>query len=77
MYGLLTSINGLLKDIFMKKDILRTSSKEFTLKNLVNKTIHLTNDAVQNKAEDYGKYETGNKLSFIDFQKYLDPNYVT
>ena len=29
--------------------------------------IHLTNDAVQKKAEDYGKFEAGNKLSYIEF----------
>lgn len=34
--------------------------------------IHLTNDAVQKKAEDYGKFEAGNKLSYTDFQNYLD-----
>ena len=37
--------------------------------------IHLTNDAVQKKGEDYGKYENGNKISFGDFQKYLDYNF--
>lgn len=37
--------------------------------------IHLTNDAVQKKGEDYGKYENGNKISFADFQKYLDNNF--
>ena len=34
--------------------------------------IHLTNDAVQNKAADYGKFEKGNKRSYNEFQKYLD-----
>jgi hypothetical protein len=34
--------------------------------------IHLTNDAVQKKCEEYGKYEPGNKISFADFQRYLD-----
>ena len=58
MYGMLTSINGLIKGYFYEEGYIRTSSKEFTLKNLANKTIHLTNDAVQNKTEDYGKYET-------------------
>lgn len=29
--------------------------------------IHLTNDAVQKHSEDYGKYESANKLSFTDF----------
>lgn len=37
--------------------------------------IHLTNDAVQKKSEDYGKYEPGNKLSFSDFQRYLDTSH--
>lgn len=26
--------------------------------------IHLTNDAVQKKSEDYGKFEGGNKVHF-------------
>eukprot|EP01022_Parablepharisma_sp_SALTPOND_P013194 TRINITY_DN1741_c0_g3_i1.p1 TRINITY_DN1741_c0_g3~~TRINITY_DN1741_c0_g3_i1.p1 ORF type:complete len:989 (-),score=89.28 TRINITY_DN1741_c0_g3_i1:6849-9815(-) len=75
MFGLITSVNGFLKGYYYEEGYLRTSSKEYTLKNLTKKTIHLTNDAVQNRAEDYGKYETGNKLSFFDFQKYLDLSY--
>ena len=31
----------------------------------------MTNDAVQKKAEDYGKHETGNKVSFKEYQQYL------
>ena len=27
--------------------------------------IHLTNDAVQKKSEDYGRFESGNKVSLI------------
>lgn len=34
--------------------------------------IHLTNDAVQKKGQEYGKFENGNKLSFMEFQKYID-----
>lgn len=34
--------------------------------------IHLTNDAVQKNSADYGKYEPGNKLSYNEFQLYLD-----
>ena len=37
--------------------------------------IHLTNDAVQKKSEDYGKYESGNKLSYLEFQNFFDKNY--
>lgn len=32
----------------------------------------MTNDAVQKKLDDYGKFESGNKLTYQDFQKYMD-----
>jgi D-alanine-D-alanine ligase-like ATP-grasp enzyme len=32
----------------------------------------LTNDAVQKFADDYGKHESGNKLSYDDFQRYIN-----
>lgn len=38
--------------------------------------IHLTNDAVQKKGQDYGKYQNANKISYTDFQKYLDNNFA-
>lgn len=34
--------------------------------------MHLTNDAVQKKLDEYGKFESGNKLSYQEFQKYLE-----
>ena len=34
--------------------------------------MHLTNDAVQKNSDKYGKYEPGNKLSYSEFQRYLD-----
>ena len=34
--------------------------------------IHLTDDAVQKKGEEYGRFEKGNKISYSEFQKYLD-----
>ncbi len=34
----------------------------------------LTKDAIQKKAEDYGKFLNGNKLYYADFQNYLDKN---
>ena len=51
---------------------LRTSSYEFSHKNCTNKYIHLTNDAIQKKATEFGKYESGNKVRYEEFQKYLD-----
>ena len=35
----------------------------------------MTNDAVQKKGEEYGKFETGNKLSFGEYQAYLSKFY--
>lgn len=74
-YVLFTSVNGIYKAYWYEEGYIRTSCKEFTIKNLKNRFIHLTNDAVQKKSEDYGKYENGNKLSYVDFQKYLDQNF--
>ena len=51
---------------------IRTSSCEFTTKNCSNKFIHLTNDAIQKKQTEYGKYEKGNKVTYKEFQNYLD-----
>jgi tubulin polyglutamylase TTLL1/tubulin monoglycylase TTLL3/8 len=73
-YGLVTAINGVVQGYYYKEGYLRTSSKEFSLKDVENRLIHLTNDAVQKYSEDYGKFESGNKLSYSDFQRYLDTN---
>jgi len=72
---MISSINGVYKGYWYQEGYIRTSSKEFTLKNTVNKAIHLTNDAIQKKYDDYGKYECGNKVSFDDFEKYLKNTY--
>ena len=45
-YLLMTSVNGLLKAYWYSDGYVRTSSKEFSLKNISNKMIHLTNDAI-------------------------------
>ena len=77
VFCLVTSINGKMKAFFYKDGYLRTSSKEYqlTASTLGNKFIHLVNDAVQKHGEDYGKYENGNKLSFDEFQDYLDDQF--
>ncbi len=74
-YGLLTSINGKIKGYFYEDGYIRTSCKEFTLDNLANRFIHLTNDAVQKKSDDYGKFENGNKMSYQNLQKYIETNF--
>lgn len=55
---------------FYREGYVRTSSKEYTTKNM-SKYVHLTNDAVQKYSDDYGKYEPANKVSFADLDKYL------
>ena len=74
-YALVTALNGVIQGYFYNEGYIRTSSKEFSLKNISDRFVHLTNDAVQKTAEDYGKFESGNKLSFGDFQKYLDAHF--
>ena len=66
-YVLMTSVNGNTKVLIYEEGYLRTSSREYSINNLSNRLVHLTNDAVQKKAEDYGKYEAGNKLSYNEF----------
>ena len=72
LYTLVTCINGVFQAYFYKEGYLRTASKNYNPNDLENKFIHLTNDAIQNKCEDYGKFEGGNKMSYHDFQRYLD-----
>lgn len=67
-YGMLTSVNGHLKGYIYDDGYIRTSSREYNIKKLNNKLIHLTNDAIQKKSDDYGKYEAGNKISFKEYQ---------
>ena len=62
---------------FFKEGYLRTSSTEFgiDLANIDNAFVHLTNNAVQKHAENYGDFEDGNQLSFPRFQEYIDEHY--
>lgn len=63
--------NKIVKGYWYNEGYIRTSSFQFQL-NDFNTFVHLTNDAIQNHSESYGKYEEGNKLSYVQFQKYLD-----
>jgi hypothetical protein len=71
----MTSINGNVKVYVYDEGYLRTSCREFSIHDLSNKFVHLTNDAVQKKAHDYGKFEAGNKLSYNEFQQFLDKTF--
>ncbi|CAE7040491.1 TTL [Symbiodinium natans] len=54
---------------------LRTTSAQYTTKTF-DRMVHLNNDAVQKKGDDYGKFEPANKMSLEEFQKYLDEHHV-
>ena len=76
-YALISCINGIFKFYWYEEGYIRTSSSEFSLKCNRDPLIHLTNDAIQKNTPDYGKYEKGNKLSYQEFQKYLETTYPT
>lgn len=52
-----------------REGYIRTSSSTFTLEQsqISKPEIHLTNNAVQQRLEDYGKFESGNMLSYTEF----------
>lgn len=52
----------------------RTSSSLYTLDNLGDQSVHLTNDAIQCHADSYGSFEECNKLTMADLQAQLGPD---
>lgn len=71
---LVTHINGLMRAYWFKEGYIRTASYEFDIENF-EREIHLTNDAVQKHCPLYGRYEPANKISYAEFQRYLDVTY--
>lgn len=63
-------------DCFIYKDYyLRTSSTKYVLGDINNKMVHLTNDAIQRQSSDFGKFEISNKVTRIQYRKYLQSKY--
>lgn len=56
-YMLITTLYGRMKAYWYSEGYIRTSSCEFTLNDLTEPMIHLTNDAIQKYGPMYGKYE--------------------
>ena len=56
---------------FFKEAYIRTSTEEYSTNNIANYFIHLTNNAIQKNAANYGQYESGNQLSFKSLSKYM------
>lgn len=73
-YTLITFLDNKVTAYFYRDGYMRTSCQEFDMENIKNRFIHLTNDAVQKYSPDYGRFEDGNKLSYDEFQNYIDQN---
>ena len=69
-YLLVVMMNNTIRGYWYEEGYIRTSSENFSYKKM-DKMIHLTNDAVQKHGENYGKYESGNKISYAELQKYI------
>jgi len=59
------------KAYFWKHSYVRTTSKQYTLSDISDREVHLTNDAIQKHGNSYGKYEAGNKMTLPQFEEYL------
>ena len=70
-FALVTSVNGFIKGYYYQEGYLRTSSQDYSV-NVLSKSVHLTNEAVQIMYDNFGKHEAGNKISYNEFQKYLE-----
>lgn len=70
MYCLITWVYGSAKLYFYDEGYVRTSSFPFDL-NTTDTFVHLTNEAVQIKGNDFGKFEKGNKVSLENLNTYI------
>ncbi|CDW84366.1 tubulin-tyrosine ligase family protein [Stylonychia lemnae] len=67
--------NGVDLNLYMYQEgYLRTSSSNYDLQD-ENKYVHLTNNCLQQKGNQYGQHEDGNTLSFQFFQNYLNKEF--
>jgi len=61
---MISQLHGVFKAYWFREGYIRTTSYEFDVYNF-DREIHLTNDAVQKYTPHYGRYEPGNKVSFV------------
>ena len=72
---MISRLHGRLRAYWFSEGYIRTSSFQYDIDEVGDELIHLTNDAIQKQVPDYGKYEEGNKLSYSEFQRYIDNIY--
>ena len=73
-FVIITNMYGIIRAYWYLDGYIRTSSYEFNIDSF-EPEIHLTNDSIQKQYFDYGRYEPHNKISYEDFQRYLDLTY--
>lgn len=61
---LLTVNNKKLRGYWYQDGYIRTASYQWSLEDIADNEIHLTNDAIQKYSSSYGRYEPGNKLTY-------------
>ena len=66
-------ITGEMDCLLFREGYIRTSSIPFVIdhKNIDDKFVHLTNNAIQQHSQTYGSFEDGNQVSFDKFKEYL------
>ena len=71
----MSRLHGRLRAYWFSEGYIRTSSYEYDIEEVGDEMIHLTNDAIQKGNPNYGKYEEGNKISYSEFQRYIDSTF--
>lgn len=60
---LMTNLFGVTRAYWYEEGYIRTSAYHFNI-HTFEPEIHLTNDAIQKKYPEYGRYEPANKISY-------------
>ena len=63
-FMMMSRLHGRLRAYWFSEGYIRTSSYEYSIEEVGDEMIHLTNDAIQKGNPNYGKYEEGNKISY-------------
>jgi len=71
-YMLISCNNGIMRGYWYQDGYVRTSSEVWSLEDMADSEVHLTNDSIQKYSDSYGRYEAGNKLTYTELQRYFD-----
>ena len=74
-FMMISRLHGRLRAYWFSEGYIRTSSYEYDIDDIGDVLIHLTNDAIQKESNSYGRFEEGNKISYAEFQRYVDSIY--